>query len=359
MEQLSPEALYLFSFLQSQKNIEGTYITNIDVLCENLYEVFGKKKTDIKRKVILSLKEISNKTNIVCEEYLKNSSYKNNDNNKSIVIYMEEYSGEHTQIKIHNIQSIRDIHLYYIFVCTSRWQNSQEKYFKCSFVRWSKLLNCTERTAKTKIAEAEKKKIIFINHGDYIDETSKKKHINLYSITPFPDEQLTISSKYKNSVNKNKFYEGILNYGSKSLFTQKGFEEYAEDVSEAIVEFSSYQDAEGKSHFPNDKAYITYAKILRRKKEHLLMVEENQLLEVAEVRLQKLKRNEGTKHIVEDKINKAKEEVKTISKNNDLFKNKNLRYTTSKPSNPIYIKGVDNYQIPIEASYLEDMFGED
>ena len=212
------------------------------------------------------------------------------------------------------------------------------------------MLQCSERTAKSKIKEAVSKKVVFVNRGNYIEGISKQQEVNEYHIKPIPQGSKTLASiSYEKAANS-KYMDGIMGYDSTPLSGRKGMQEYAVQVDEAIRAFENMD----KSFFPNDEHYHTLAVVQRRKKTHLLAPEEEKLREVAERRIKILSTNEKLKGIVQEKIERAKYKVSQIGKNDILFITYRDKIKNNKPVSTTSING-------FEQSILEDEdpFGED
>lgn len=96
---------------------------------------------------------------------------------------------------------IQDVRLFYMYSLTHKYLGIGE--FKCSYGRWSVILDCSLSSAKRFVKQAIKDKILFVNIGGYIEGT-KKQDINTYSVKPFPDKDKTWQTKSKENEQKSK-----------------------------------------------------------------------------------------------------------------------------------------------------------
>ncbi len=323
-----------------------TFSTNRDVLIQELEGVFGSKRSTIVGKLKSALEEILDKTPLVVD----NSDWKDSSSKDLLTFRMPENRENHTQVPYEVIASINDVDTLYIYVCVARWANKDKGFFKCPYTRWAELLQCSERTAKSKIKEAVSKKVIFVNRGNYIEGSSKKQDINEYSIKPIEQKDKTMASIAYEIAENSKYYDGVLGYDKTPLSKRKGFFEYANQVEVATWAFENTD----KNVYPMDDHYYTLAVVQRRKKTHLLAPEEQKLLEVAQRRIKILSTNEKLKAIVQDKVERAKYKVSQISKTDILFVTYKEKIINNKPVTTSSLNG-------FEQSILEDddAFGED
>lgn len=343
---LSANGLYLYVLINSQLNMNKTFSTNRDVLIQELEGVYGSKRSTIVGKLKSALEEILDKTPLVVD----NSDWKDSSSKDLLTFRMPENRENHTQVPYGVLALLNDVDMLYIYVCVARWANKDKGFFKCPYTRWAELLQCSERTAKSKIKEAVSKKVIFVNRGNYIEGSSKKQDINEYTIKPIEQKDKTMASiAYENAENS-KYYDGVLGYDNTPLAERKGFYEYANQVVIATWAFENPD----KSIYPENDHYYTVAIAQRRKKTHLLAPEEEKLLEVAQRRIKILATNEKLKAIVNDKIERAKKLVSLISKNDILFVTYQEKIINNKPVTTSSLNG-------FEQSILEedDPFGED
>ncbi|MGE7948942.1 hypothetical protein [Lysinibacillus sp. NPDC093688] len=315
-------------------------------MIQQLEGIYGSKRSTVVTKLNGALEELLEKTPLIVE----NSDWKNSSSKDLLTFRMPENTENHTQVPFEVIESLNNVDMLYIYVCVARWENKDKGFFKCPYTRWAELLQCSERTAKSKIKEAVSKKVIFVNRGNYIEGSSKQQGINEYHIKPIPQGSKTLASiSYEKAANS-KYMDGIMGYDSTPLNERKGMQEYAYQVDEAIKAFENMD----KKFFPNDEHYYPVAIAVRRKKTHLLAPEEEKLLEVAERRIKILSTNEKLKTIVDDKIEKAKRKVSQISNTDILFITYQDKIKNNKPMTTTSING-------FEQSLLEedDPFGED
>lgn len=308
---LTAEGLYLYVQICSQLSFNKKFSTNRDVLIQQLEGVFGSKRTTIVSKLNEALAEILEKTSLIISD-----KHWNESSTKALLEFsMPEHQGNHTQVPFEIIEKVNDVDMFYIYVCVARWRNKGEGFFKCPYTRWAELLRCSERTAKSKIKEAVKLKLIFVNRGDYLKDDSKRQDINEYSIKPIAFEAKTTASKVYEKAEISKNYERVLGYGKTPLSKRKGFLEYARQVSVATLAFQNTD----KNFYPKDDHYYAVAIAQRRKQYHILAPEEIELLEAAKLRMKILSTNPKLKSIVYDKIEKAKKKVSQIANTDILF----------------------------------------
>ncbi|MFT9820587.1 hypothetical protein [Lysinibacillus sp. NPDC056185] len=308
---LSVNGLYLYVLINSQLNINKTFSTNRDVLIQQLEGIYGSKRSTIVAKLNGALEEILEKSPLIVD----NLDWKNSSSKDLLTFRMPENRENHTQVPYEVIASINDVVMLYIYVCVARWANKDKGFFKCPYVRWAKLLQCSERTAKSKIKEAVSQKVIFVNRGNYIEGVSKQQDINEYHIRSIAQKDKTIASIGYERAENSKNIEGIMGYDTTPLAERKGFLEYAAHVEIAIRAFENMD----KSFYPSDEHYHTLAIAQRRNKTHLLAPEEQKLLEVALRRIKILSTNEKLKAIVQEKVERAKYKVSQLSKTDILF----------------------------------------
>lgn len=263
---------------------------------------------------------------------------------------MPENRENHTQVPYEVITSVNDVDMLYIYVCVARWANKDKGFFKCPYTRWAELLQCSERTAKSKIKEAVSKKLIFVNRGNYVDGSSRKQDINEYTINPIAYEDKTMASIAYDKAESSKYYDGILGNDKIPLSQRTGFIEYANQVEVATWAFENMD----KGFYPDNDHYYTLAITQRRQKHHLLAPEEIKLLEVAQRRIKILSTNEKLKGIVHDKTERAKKLVSQISKTDILFITYQDKIKNNKSVTTTSINGFEQV-----AHHGDDMFGED
>lgn len=343
---LSVNGLYLYVLINSQLNINKTFSTNRDVLIQQLEGVFGSKRSTVAAKLNSAMEEILEKSPLVVDS----TNWQNSSSKELLTFRMPENRENHTQVPYEVIASLNDVDMLYIYVCVARWENKDKGFFKCPYVRWAKLLQCSERTAKSKIKEAVSQKVIFVNRGNYIEGVSKQQGINEYHIRPIAQKDKTAASIGYERAENSKYIEGIMGYDTTPLTERKGFLEYATHVEIAIRAFENMD----KSSYPSDEHYHTLAVAQRRKKTHLLAPEEEKLLDVAQRRIKILSTNPKLKTIVDDKIDKAKRKVSQISNTDILFITYQDKIKNNKPMITTSMNG-------FEQSLLEedDPFGED
>lgn len=343
---LSVNGLYLYVLINSQLNFEKTFSTNRDVLIQQLEGVYGSKRSTVVAKLNSAMEEILEKSPLI----VNNSDWQNSSSKELLTFRMPENRENYTQVPYEVIASLNDVDMLYIYVCVARWENKDKGFFKCPYVRWAKLLQCSERTAKSKIKEAVSQKVIFVNRGNYIEGASKQQDINEYHIRPIAQKDKTVASIGYERAENSKYIEGIMGYDTTPLAERKGFLEYAVQVEIAIRAFENMD----KSFYPSDEHYYTLAIAQRRKKTHLLAPEEEKLLEVAQRRIKILSTNEKLKAIVQDKIERAKYKVSLISKTDILF----ITYQDKiKNNKPVTTSSLNGFEQSIQED--DDPFGED
>lgn len=343
---LSVNGLYLYVLINSQLNINKTFSTNRDVLIQQLEGIYGSKRSTIVTKLNGALEELLEKTPLIVE----NSDWKNSSSKDLLAFRMPENTENHTQVPFEVIESLNNVDMLYIYVCVARWVNKDKGFFKCPYTRWAELLQCSERTAKSKIKEAVSKKVIFVNRGNYIEGSSKQQEVNEYHIKPIPQGSKTLASiSYEKAANS-KYMDGIMGYDSTPLSERKGMQEYAYQVDEAIRAFENMD----KKFFPNDEHYYPVAIAVRRKKTHLLAPEEEKLLDVAQRRIKILSTNPKLKTIVDDKVEKANRKVSQISKTDILFVTHQDKIKQKSPKNQSNMNTFEKACLE-----HEDPFGED
>ncbi len=327
-------------------NIEKSFATNRDVLIQQLEGIYGAKRSTIVTKLNGALEEILDKTPLV----INNTEWQSASSKDLLIFTMPENRENHTQVPYEVITSVIDADMLYIYVCVARWANNGDGFFKCPYTRWAKLLQCTERTAKSKIKEAVSRKLIFVNRGDYIQGASKKQNINEYTIKPIAQQDKTMASIAYEKAENSKYLDGMLGYDKKPLAKRDGFFEYANQVELATFVFGNMD----KSFYPEDDHYYAVAIAQRRQSTHLLAPEEQELLKVAAHRIKVLSTNERLKAIVQDKFERAKKRVSQISKTDILFITYQDKIKNNKPVTTSSLNG-------FEQSILEDddPFGED
>lgn len=315
-------------------------------MIQQLQGIFGAKRSTIVAKLKGALEEILEKTPLVVE----NSDWQNSSSKELLTFRMPENQENHTQVPYEVIASLNDVDMLYIYVCVARWANKGEGFFKCPYTRWAELLQCSERTAKSKIKEAVSRKLIFVNRGNYVEGSSKKQDINEYTIKPIAQKNKTLASLAYEKAESSKYFDGILGYDKAPLSKRSGFFEYANQVAIATWAFENPD----KSIYPDNDHYYTVAIAQRRQKTHLLSPEEKHLLEVAQRRIKILSTNEKLKGIVHDKTERAKKLVSEISKTDILFITYQDKIKNNKPVTTSSLNG-------FEQSILEDddPFGED
>lgn len=343
---LSVNGLYLYVLINSQLNMNKTFSTNRDILIQQLEGAYGSKRSTIVAKLNSALEEILEKTPLVVD----NSDWEDSSSKELLTFRIPENQENHTQVPYEVITSVNDVDMLYIYVCVARWANYEEGFFKCPYTRWAKLLQCSQRTAKSKIKEAVSKKLIFVNRGNYVEGSSKKQDINEYTIKPIAQKNKTIASIAYEKAENSKYYDGVLGYDETPLSKREGFYEYANQVVIATWAFENPD----KTIYPENDHYYTLAIAQRRKKTHLLAPEEEKLLEVAQRRIKILSTNEKLKTIVQDKVERAKYKVSLISKTDILFITYQDKIKNNKPVTTSSLNG-------FEQSILEDddPFGED
>lgn len=315
-------------------------------MIQQLQGVYGAKRETIVKKLNGALEEILEKTPLVID----NSDWQNNSSKDLLIFSMPENQENHTQVPYEVITSVNDVDMFYIYVCVARWANYEEGFFKCPYTRWAKLLQCSERTAKSKIKEAVSRKLIFVNRGNYVEGSSKKQDINEYTIKSIAQKNKTIASIAYEKAENSKYYDGVLGYDKTPLSKRKGFFEYANQVEVATWAFENTD----KKVYPMDDHYYTLAVVQRRKKTHLLAPEEQKLLEVAQLRIKILSTNEKLKAIVQDKVERAKYKVSQISKTDILFVTYQEKIKQKSPKNH---SNMNTFEKVILTD--DDPFGED
>lgn len=280
-------------------------------MIQQLEGAFGSKRSTIVAKLNSALEEILEKTPLI----VSNTVWQSASSKEILTFRMPENRENHTQVPYEIIEKINDADMLYIYVCVARWLNKGEGFFTCPYTRWAELLQCSERTAKSKIKEAVKQKLIFVNRGDYLNDSSKRQNINEYTVKPIAYEVKTMASKAYEKAELSKNYERVLGYRKTSLFKRQGFLEYANQVSVATWAFQNTD----KNFYPEDDHYYAVAIAQRRKMYHILAPEEIELLEVAKLRIKILSTNQKLKSIVDDKIDKAKKKVSQIANTDILF----------------------------------------
>ncbi|MEK5208116.1 hypothetical protein [Psychrobacillus sp. FSL H8-0510] len=211
--QLTEVELYLYSLLLRKKNYEGVTETSITFLHESSPIEFGSSKQrsiDLIKSGLLSLME--KKVIRICNskrEILKNFKLINNDgeiikdykpSDLIIIIFGNSSLKGHTEIDYSKFDSFVSMSDYYIYCAVARWINSGNGNFNCSYDRWARILQVTDKTAKTKVNEAVEREIIYKNIGNYKDEavkgrTQKIQNVNAYRTTPFNNTEKTIMTK--------------------------------------------------------------------------------------------------------------------------------------------------------------------
>lgn len=343
---LSANGLYLYVLINSQLNMNKIFSTNRDVLIQQLEGAYGSKRSTIVAKLNSALEEILEKTPLVVD----NTDWNDSSSKDLLTFLMPENRENHTQVPYEVIALLNDVDMLYIYVCVARWANKGKGFFKCPYTRWADLLLCSERTAKSKIKEAVSKKIIFVNRGNYIEGSSKKQDINEYTIKPIEQKDKTMASiAYENAENS-KYYDRVLGYDKTPLSKRKGFFDYAIQVEIATWAFENPD----KTTYPENDHYYTLAITQRRKKTHLLAPEEEKLLDVAQRRIKILSTNEKLKVIVNDKIERAKNQVSKISKTDILFETYQEKIKEKSPKNYSNMNAFEKAVLE-----YDDPFGED
>ena len=340
------DGLYLYVLINSQLNIEKTFATNRDVLIQQLQGIYGAKRSTIVAKLKGALEEILEKTPLV----ISNAEWQSTSSKDLLTFSMPENRENHTQVPYEVIKSVNDVDMLYIYVCVARWANNEDGFFKCPYTRWAKLLQCTERTAKSKIKEAVSRKLIFVNRGNYIEGSSKKQNINEYTIKPIAQQDKTMASVAYEIAENSKYFDEMLGYDKAPLAIRRGFFEYANQVELAKWAFGNMD----KSFYPEDDHYYAVAIAQRRQRIHLLAPEEHELLKMAANRIKILSTNERLKVIVQDKLERAKKRVSQICKTDILFITYQDKIKNKKPVTTTSMNGFE--QLILED---DDPFGED
>lgn len=343
---LSVNALYLYVRINAQLNINRTFSTNKDVLIQQLEGAYGSKRSTIVAKLNSALEEVLEKTPLI----VHNAEWRNASSKELLTFRMPENRENHTQVPFEIIERVNDVDMLYIYACVARWLNKGDGFFKCPYTRWAELLQCSERTAKSKIKEAVKQKLIYVNRGDYLQDNSKRQEINEYTVKPIAYEDKTMASKVYERAELSKTYERVLGYDKIPLHKRNGFFEYAEQVVLATLAFQNMD----KNFYPEDDHYYAVAIAQRREKLHILAPEEIELLEAAKLRMKILSTNQKLKTIVEDKVEKAKKKVSQIASTDILFitYQDKTKYQTSPTVSSL--NGFE--QVVLEDN---DLFGED
>ncbi|MFJ8063303.1 hypothetical protein ACIQYS_01545 [Psychrobacillus sp. NPDC096426] len=211
--------LYLYSLLLRKKNYEGVTETSITFLHETSPIEFGSSKQrsiDLIKTGLLSLmekkviricngkREILNNYKLINDDGEITKEYKPSD--LIIIIFGNSSIKGHTEIDYSKFDSFETMSDYYIYVATLRWIGSGNGNFNCSYERWARILQVTDKTAKTKVNEAVEKKIVYKNIGNYKDEVlngrpQKRQNVNAYRTTPFQITEKTIMTKKQEAEN--------------------------------------------------------------------------------------------------------------------------------------------------------------
>ncbi|MCJ7841766.1 hypothetical protein MUB24_12825 [Lederbergia sp. NSJ-179] len=282
---LNEKELYLYSLLKRKMNYEELTETSMSFLNLTSPINFGSNPTRANETIKRTLLDLINRglIRVMNPDGEIINDFKPSD--LLIIQFAESDIKGHTEIpfsKFNNFQSMTD---YYIYVATARWFNSGDGSFNCSYSRWAKLLGVSESTAKEKIKDAVKKKVIYKNIGDYIED-EKKQRINSYRITPYKGEEKSFMTKREES--------GVNNPNGKfhSQFHEK-------DLQDVTTIFSTFKDSNGNNVFPIAEDYAFYMEV-KKDIEHRQPSElENKLILAAEKRINILKKANTSKFQVE------------------------------------------------------------
>lgn len=290
---LTANELYLYTVLYMEKSITNEVKTTVSLLSDmSMIKFYRKKDKNIKEisDCLLSLKNkgIIQMINFDGEEL---SIFKSNESIRiSFVNY--DYKG-YTQVKHSTLNKFDNSLDFLIFINIAKWHHKGS--FDCSYARWARILNCTPKTAISRIEKAVENQIIYRNKGNYINDKEVKQKIqdiNSYRVTPFePDEKTIQTLKYEESVANINFRKHIPKdetFDVGKLFNKK---EYSETLADTVAIFSTYEDEQGYNIYPNEDDYFIYIQTKASLEFRKPTKQEEKFMQIATTRIKQLENN--------------------------------------------------------------------
>lgn len=289
---LSVEELYLYGLLSILKNKENLTITNIDILQQYSPIKFFSREKEAKKRIkecLLSLKDkgvINFDVKELKNNTLLNISFITNLNDESIGKSVSGFE----KVEIDKFNSFTSMIDNYIYFTVKRFNNLGG--FKCDYERWSYILNVTEKTARRKIDQAVKNKVIYKNIGDYKEEmvtnrSQKKQEKNIYKTIPFAEDEKTIQTKKAESNEANEKRK-------EQLENVDNLDDYEKEINEAMYFFTTFKDEDGDV-FPESHHYALYLEVKENIEERQPTELEASFIKAAERRMGYLKHNQKFK----------------------------------------------------------------
>lgn len=293
--QLTADELYLYALLYMEKSITNEVKTTVSLLSDMaMIKFYSKKDKNIKAisdsLFSLKTKGIIQIVNFDGEELIL---FKSNESIRiSFVNY--DYKG-YTTVKHSTVNKFDNTLDFLIFINVAKWHHKGS--FDCSYARWARILNCTPKTAISRINKAVENQIIYRNIGNYINDEEvrqKVQDINSYRVIPFEQDEKTIQTlKYEESVANIKFRKHIPkdeSFDVRNMFNKK---DYSEAIAEAITIFSTYEDEQGYNIYPNEDDYFIYIQTKASLEFRKPTKQEEKFMQIATNRIKQLENNSG------------------------------------------------------------------
>lgn len=165
--------LYLYSFLSTLSNCERVIYTNVDLIEQIIPVKFYSREKESKQIIRGLLIDLFKKGIIE----INKSKFNNNTAIEIRIINIGNISNcvNISYDKFRKFEDMIEFYIYYI-VLNRNSLSKDDNGFKSTYKEWSRLLNCSERTARKKIEKCIEKNIIYRDTvGDEI----------IYKLVPF------------------------------------------------------------------------------------------------------------------------------------------------------------------------------
>lgn len=331
-QHLTKEELGIFILLSMSKDLNDEVYCTLSVLHEKSKEMFGSSKKRSMDKIKESIAALQGKGIVTIDDV---ENFLEAKANTLIIVKVNKVQPkEFTKLSVELYNLFTKLEHIYVYLATHRWAMSGNGAFTCSFERWAKILQCTERTAINYINEAVEKQIIYKNIGDYNE--FKKQNVNQYKTTRFESEEKTIHTKkqdeltvkrlsdsveQKEKQQEQALYEKVMDYSTQlNLFTTW-------DLNDAYERFSKYTDESGKNVFPIVQDYAIILELNKALTYRILTEFESAVHEAGSNRIKVLEKNPNTKQILEDMLKKAKRYLVNLElQQNIVIANEQMNY---------------------------------
>lgn len=282
---LNEKELYIYSYLYTERNFENKIKTCIELLDREI-KFRKSSKTQNQQDIRLCLKALKDKGVITYAE----------ENNVLVIKFKKIDDKGFEQIEYREFRSFNNYRDYYIYSTVARFRNTKIKGFICPYSEWGKIMEVSDRQAKTIIQGAVERKVIYVKKGGYTANLvegrgQKKQETNVYFVTPIdttPKDEQDVEDIHYNKEEQVR----------KKVCKNNNSKENDKNIPEKIIIDKEVREHRWYERGANlqDKDFVVY-----------LTTTDTKLKENAKRRIEAISGSKNGEKFVEDSLSRASE----------------------------------------------------